>query len=71
MFFMELLLQLASASPRLARAFGEKWILAWLIDRAVDAIRERFGGQVVDYGSALRAVRSVPDEFRRLAEKEL
>ncbi|PYR92790.1 MAG: hypothetical protein DMF84_11775 [Acidobacteria bacterium] len=28
MFFTELLLQLASASPRLARAFGEKWILA-------------------------------------------
>jgi hypothetical protein len=33
MFFMELLLQLASAPPQSARAFGEKWILAWLIDR--------------------------------------
>ena len=40
-------------------------------DRAIDAIRERFGDQAVDYGSALRVVRSVPDEFRRLAEKEL
>src|SRR5712671_2733020 len=40
-------------------------------DRAVDAIRKRFGGQAVDYGSAMRVVRSVPDEFRRLAEREL
>jgi DNA polymerase IV len=36
-------------------------------DRAIDAIRKRFGGQAVDYGSAVRAARSVPDEFRRLA----
>ena len=40
-------------------------------DRAVDAIRKRFGGKAVDYGSAVRVVRSVPDEFRRLAEREL
>ena len=40
-------------------------------DRAVDAIRKRFGGAAVDYGAALKGVRSVPDEFRRLAEKEL
>src|SRR5215217_9234960 len=40
-------------------------------DRAVDAIRKRFGGQSVDYGAASRVGRSVPDEFRRLAEKEL
>jgi DNA polymerase-4 len=40
-------------------------------DRAVDAIRKRFGAGAVDYGSALRVVRSVPDEFRRLAEREL
>ena len=40
-------------------------------DRAVDAIRKRFGGHAVDYGSASRLVRSVPDEFRRLAEREL
>jgi len=40
-------------------------------DRAVDAIRKRFGGHAVDYGSAVRGGRSVPDEFRRLAEREL
>ena len=40
-------------------------------DRAVDMIRKRFGGQAVDYGAAPRDGRSVPDEFRRLAEKEL
>jgi DNA polymerase-4 len=40
-------------------------------DRAVDAIRKRFGGQAVAYGSAVRGVSSVPDEFRHLAEREL
>jgi hypothetical protein len=40
-------------------------------DRAVHAIRKRFGGQAVDYASGMRVVRSVPDEFRRLAEREL
>ena len=40
-------------------------------DRAVDAIRKRFGEHAVGYGSAMQDVRSVPDEFRRLAEKEL
>jgi DNA polymerase IV len=40
-------------------------------DRAIDAIRKRFGGHAVDYGSALGSVGSVPDEFRRLAEREL
>jgi DNA polymerase-4 len=40
-------------------------------DWAVDAIRKRFGGQAVDYGLAMGGVRSVPDEFRRLAEREL
>src|SRR4029450_10333922 len=40
-------------------------------DLALDAIRKRFGGHAVDYGSAMRGVRSVPDEFRRLAEREL
>jgi DNA polymerase-4 len=41
-------------------------------DRAVDAIRKRFGAGAIDYGSAAPgSVRSVPDEFRRLAEKDL
>jgi DNA polymerase-4 len=40
-------------------------------DQAIDVIRKRFGGEAVDYGSASRTGRSVPDEFRRLAEREL
>lgn len=41
------------------------------VDLAIDAIRRRFGENAVDYGSAEREVSSVPDEFRRLAEREL
>jgi DNA polymerase IV len=40
-------------------------------DQAIDAIRKRFGGRAVDYGSSVRVVDSVPDEFRHLAEREL
>jgi DNA polymerase-4 len=40
-------------------------------DRVVDAIRKRFGEHAIDYGCASHAGRSVPDEFRRLAEREL
>jgi DNA polymerase-4 len=40
-------------------------------DRAVDAIRDRFGWEAVRYASAEGAARSVPDEFRGLAEKQL
>ena len=41
-------------------------------DRAVDKIRDRFGWQAVGYGSSSTAISSsVPDEFRRLAEREL
>ena len=44
----------------------------WLADRAVDMIRDRFGWKTVGYGSvALGLTRSVPDEFRELAEKDL
>ena len=46
-------------------------LLADVIETSIDAIRRRFGGDAVDYGSALRSARTVPDEFRRLAEKEL
>jgi DNA polymerase IV len=41
-------------------------------DRAVDRIRERFGWEAVGYGSvALGFARSVPDDFRALAEHDL
>jgi DNA polymerase-4 len=41
-------------------------------DCAVDAIRDRFGWDTIGYGPAtLEISRSVPDEFRQLAEKEL
>jgi DNA polymerase IV len=42
------------------------------VDRAIDTIRDRFGWEAVGYGPvAIGMSRSVPDEFRQLAEKEL
>ncbi len=43
----------------------------WTADRAVDKIRDRFGWEAVEYGSTSGISRSVPDEFRELAEKDL
>jgi DNA polymerase-4 len=40
-------------------------------DRAIDKIRDRFGWAAVQYGATLGLSRSVPDEFRELAEKDL
>jgi DNA polymerase-4 len=54
------------------RPGAKKGMARWEVDRAVDAIRGRFGWQAVGYGSvAFGASGSVPDEFRTLAEKSL
>ena len=65
---LELPLRLAGDERRPGTVKGVARLRA---DRAVDAIRKRFGEHAVGYGSAMQDVRSVPDEFRRLAEKEL
>ena len=46
-------------------------MVRWNADRAVDKNRDRFGWEAVEYGSALGLSRSVPDEFRELAERDL
>jgi len=49
-----------------------KGMARWAADRAIDKIRDRFGWEAIGYGSAqLGLSRSVPDDFRKLAEKEL
>jgi DNA polymerase IV len=54
------------------RPGSKKGTRRWLADRAVDVIRARFGSQAIGYGSVMfGSSRSVPDEFRQLAEKDL
>jgi DNA polymerase-4 len=66
-------LELALGLDDAERRTGTKQGAArWLADRAMDKIRGRFGWESVGYGSvALGIARSVPDEFRQLAEKNL
>jgi DNA polymerase-4 len=65
---LELPLGLADEQRRPGTTRG---LARWTADRAVDKIRDRFGWEAVDYGSALGHTGSVPDAFRELAEKEL
>jgi DNA polymerase-4 len=53
------------------RPGSKRGMARWTADRAVDKIRDRFGWEAVEYGSALGLSRSVPEEFRELAEKDL
>jgi DNA polymerase-4 len=66
---LELPLGLPDAKRRPGTRQG---IARWSADRAMDAIRERFGRDAVGYAAtALDRRRSVPDAFRELAEKDL
>ena len=69
----DLQLELPLELPDERRRPGTRHGLArWSADRAVDAIRDRWGWEAVGYGSvALGQARLVPDAFRELAEKEL
>jgi DNA polymerase-4 len=66
---LELPLRLEDEGRRPGSKRGMARLMA---DRAVDAIRDRFGWEAIGYGSVVLGLsRSVPDAFRELAEKDL
>ena len=68
---LQLDLPLALADEK-RRPGSERGAARWLADRALDAVRERFGREAIGYGSVLlREGGAVPDAFRELAEREL
>ena len=66
---LELPLGLADEKHRPGARQG---VARWSADRAMDAIRARFGRDAIGYATvAFDRRRSVPDAFRELAEKDL
>jgi DNA polymerase-4 len=54
------------------RPGARQGIARWAADRAMDAVRARYGRDLVGYATAqLDRSRSMPDAFRELAEKDL
>ncbi len=43
----------------------------WAVDKSMDAVRDRFGGDAIGYLPAVVQRTGVPDEFRELAERDL
>ena len=65
---LELGLGLAGERHRPGTAEGSA---RWAVDRAMDAIRARFGRDAVGYATVLLSERGgVPEEFRELAEHD-
>lgn len=60
------------SAPDPARQLGTTvQVSRWNVDRSIDAIREKFGRTAVGYAAvALSEAERVPEEFRRLAERD-